>query len=1120
MPQSSKFTPDPEPVSSKFIPDESPIQQSVQSEPEQSMLSRGYHLLTDPLTDAPTRAAKWINERNAEVTPDVGMQGDNSWSDTFKKLKAQMGGGNEGSLQAVGDLASGLSSPGNIALTLATGGQNIAEKAGYDTLVKALGYGAKAIAAPGVVHGASELLDPRGGWNLKKRGQGLLEIAGNVAGAHYKPGVHPTEAISEGIIPDEIPYNAGHPAVPEKVNPAIGEPLYNPRDPNLGGKVQIRPEQLDTSGQVIERPINDDAFDIGNMENTEGYFEPFRDDSDLHPSEPLPESPVTAEYGYEEHPDWVEPGQSGTKYTLRGGESDGSSVSAETLQEMGIPIPERPTNPVGKPYETPLSEMSRSDFLPPESVPEGVPEGVDPLTGEILNEPTRAREFNMSRDFGNQVLSQPDLPPEFSSTDVMGQPTQVMPHAPNEQFSYDWGREKFNMGRDNPDLNESIDPELADHNARVNAQETASNIARTPERTGVMSRSDLHKMTENTLGPADPALVTEMKANGITEPINLKLKRNSADNGSSVDIYGDNYGTSGEFTLDDAGHRTLAAAREAGITDIPVQVVGKIRDSIHPDAVSPYTRMYDETGQLRNNEGPMELHGGEIPSDIAHDTGPSLGNSPKGQRIIIRKEHLTPDLNKTAVENGFEWKGTNKDGNHIFVKTGGPKQAPILESEVGEARPTRSGVRKQLGPQTDVSTGNKAADIYNASRALMASGDMSGPLRQGLGLIHKKAFWTSIKPMFEAWRSEVGFEASQKAISERPLFRERAGPDGTTLPSFADDAGIKLTDLTDVTKREESFVSQIAEKVPGVRRSERAYTAFLNNLRADVFESLVKDGKVFGADAKVNLPLARELANFTNIASGRGSLGALEPAAKALGMTLFAPRLIAARLQMLNPHYYIMATPQVRKEALKSLFAIGAAGNLVTGLGQLAGGEVSHDPSSSDFGKLKVGNTRLDPYGGFQQYIVAGNRLFNPLGPATGFAGETPLTRGQMVTSSTSGNESNLWEPQPGPYDSNWGSVAARFGRGKLHPVVGFAVSLMNGKKEMSGKTMNLTTLNPMENAITQRLIPILFQDLYQLSQDPDMPPGLKAVAGTGAFFGMGQQTYGGPSDDEFMPSQ
>lgn len=306
-----------------------------------------------------------------------------------------------------------------------------------------------------------------------------------------------------------------------------------------------------------------------------------------------------------------------------------------------------------------------------------------------------------------------------------------------------------------------------------------------------------------------------------------------------------------------------------------------------------------------------------------------------------------------------------------------------------------------------------------------------------------------------------------------------------------------------------------------VRRSNRSYTAFLNNLRADVFESLIRDGNVL-AGVQNNLPLAREIAGFVNTFSGRGSLGGLEKHAALLNTGLFAPRLIASRLTILNPFYYIYASPLVRKEALKCLFAIAAFGNVTLQLIKMAGGEVESDPASSDFGKGKIGNTRMDPWTGIQQYVVGANRLIRPSWAKIPIRGReidtgiVPLnlsigyarSGGWRSKSSISGKESDLLNPK-GPYGQTPADVGMRFLRGKTNPVINFAWALATGAKEMNGKKMNLTTMNPMENAVMQRLIPILWQDLYEISKShPALLPLMIPAA-----FGMGIQNYDGSKD-------
>ncbi len=495
-------------------------------------------------------------------------------------------------------------------------------------------------------------------------------------------------------------------------------------------------------------------------------------------------------------------------------------------------------------------------------------------------------------------------------------------------------------------------------------------------------------------------------------------------------------------------------------------------------------------------EARMAASSGPVTSTLAPEVIAPFEAAKINEVITLPADKSTTATVKQIVEMGFKIVGQDKAGDIVFRKIATRTKAPILEGEIGSQRATATVAKEQLGPLADVKRQSKWVEGFNLPRGLMASWDLSAPLRQGLGLIHKKEFYKALPTLWKSWGSESGFRAIQDEIANRALFKARIGRNGKPLPSFADDAGLKLTDLTDLTKREEAIMSTWAEKVPGVRASNRAYTAFLNKLRADTFESLVRDFKVFGVNAEANVPLARELAKFVNNATGRGSLGELEKSAVALNTLFFSPRLMASRLGMMakgagavfSPETYVFSRPSVRREYLKSLLTIAAAGNTVTQLGRMAGGTVSADPTSSDFGKLKIGNVRVDPYGGFQQYIVAASRLLS----------------GQ-VTSSTTGKEYDLYNPRK-PYDPTFADIITRFGRGKLTPSLGFAWSLLSGGKEMSGQRMNLTTYNPMENAIAQRFIPILMQDLYEIGKED---PALAAVLAIPATTGMGVQIYG-----------
>lgn len=465
---------------------------------------------------------------------------------------------------------------------------------------------------------------------------------------------------------------------------------------------------------------------------------------------------------------------------------------------------------------------------------------------------------------------------------------------------------------------------------------------------------------------------------------------------------------------------------------------------------------------------------------------------PIGTKYSVKPENMNRKKMMDAIKLGFSYEGISDDGKIQMRKT---KPSPDVRM-----------------PETPQMNDSVLAEMANIPRTLMASWDMSAPLRQGLGLIHKPQFWKALPEMFKAWGSEEAYQSAQKAILDDPMFKKRVTADGIVKPSFAEDVGLKLTDLNNMSTREESIMSSLADKVPGVRRSNRAYTIFLNKLRADTFKQMVNDfGVTSGTNMRQNVALSKDIASFINTATGRGSLGPLEGSAKNLSSVLFSPRLMASRLGMMaksaqavfSPEVYMLKSPSVRREYLKSLAAIAGTASTFSQLLRLGGATVESDPASSDFGKAKIGNTRIDPYGGFQQYIVAAQRLMPHLDLTSAGLGEI----GGKMKSTTTGNEYDLGNPGYG--ESTRADVLGRFIRSKTNPIINFGWGLMSGQKEISGKPMNMTTANPFENAIAQRFLPMLTQDIYDMINDSSTPAGAKALATFLSGFGMGSQTYG-----------
>jgi hypothetical protein len=368
-------------------------------------------------------------------------------------------------------------------------------------------------------------------------------------------------------------------------------------------------------------------------------------------------------------------------------------------------------------------------------------------------------------------------------------------------------------------------------------------------------------------------------------------------------------------------------------------------------------------------------------------------------------------------------------------------------------------------------------------RSIMSSFDLSAPFRQGIFLVGRKEFWKSFAGMFKQFGSKETFEGIQASIRSRPTYRKMT------------EAGLALSEMDGpLHTREEQFMSDWAATKLGpvsamVRASNRAYVGFLNKLRADVFDDILKKSVDAGIDFDADPKALKDIARFVNAATGRGDLGKLNQAAPVLSGLLFSPRLMASRIAMLNPMTYASYSPVVRKEALKSLLSFGAMATTVIGLAAAGGADVETDMRSSDFAKIKIGDTRFDMLGGFQQYL----KFF-----AQQITGKKKTASGKLV------------EFGPGfGKESAWDSFLTAL-RTKFSPVAGFIADARDGENVI-GEEFNLGVEDPkklsswMKNDAVQMFVPLFLQDLTEAMEEY----GLKgALTGVPAVFGVGVQTY------------
>jgi hypothetical protein len=379
-----------------------------------------------------------------------------------------------------------------------------------------------------------------------------------------------------------------------------------------------------------------------------------------------------------------------------------------------------------------------------------------------------------------------------------------------------------------------------------------------------------------------------------------------------------------------------------------------------------------------------------------------------------------------------------------------------------------------------------AGNLFGNIRALKSSVDLSMGGRQGI-------FVAARHPIIWA---KANIESVKYAKSTKYYDAEMKSMHGDKWGQLVDKYRKSL--LTGGGAHEEAyaatdiFAGKTAKKLGAghlIAGSERAYTGGLTKIR---YELMKKNLRAYGntaEEAEKNLGVKGMDGLLETVATltGRGGKagGFVEKHATTLQEALFSPRLWASRLQPLNPAFWKRIGPVGRKEAMESLGAFAAVAGTVLGAAVVAGADVETDPRSSDFLKIKVGDTRYDILGGFQQNLVFGAR---------------------QITNSTKSSQSGRITQ----YGEGYGaptrlSATADLVRNKANPVLGSAANIIEGKDKAGNK------INPLAE-IGSLFVPINIQGTYDaIRHENTLGEGLtKGVAkNLPDTFGISTQTYG-----------
>ena len=395
---------------------------------------------------------------------------------------------------------------------------------------------------------------------------------------------------------------------------------------------------------------------------------------------------------------------------------------------------------------------------------------------------------------------------------------------------------------------------------------------------------------------------------------------------------------------------------------------------------------------------------------------------------------------------------------------------------------------------------DRTKETMHLSRAIMTSFDLSAVFRQGgiASLAHPRLAAAASREMLSALRrGDAEFDTMDK-ISKDELY------------TLAMRAGLSITtDSGKITRQEEAYMGRWAKWGIGkkgtkintasqvvlkpITASARAYTTFLNSMRFRVFKYMVSN---LSAGGEVTIDEAKVIASYVNAATGRAELGKFNQAAANLNTVFFAPRYVASRFQYLAMPFYLLPSTKVSGRVKKMIameYARHAMGltaflGLSVALASLLTDDeeekptVEFDPRSSDFMKLKIGDTRIDPMAGLSQTVTLIGQMAT--GQKKGLRGDIKDLYGE----NRKFGDPDLWD------------VGTGFLRKKLAPIPGAIVDLRVGENVIGEKETVLS-------ATTDLFVPLSFQEAGETMKARGLVGG--AVVTALSLLGMGGGTYG-----------
>jgi len=378
----------------------------------------------------------------------------------------------------------------------------------------------------------------------------------------------------------------------------------------------------------------------------------------------------------------------------------------------------------------------------------------------------------------------------------------------------------------------------------------------------------------------------------------------------------------------------------------------------------------------------------------------------------------------------------------------------LLENYIGDLKGDSRSVRQMLKDRgyqfkTEYKDGKSRAvasligdtiqEIADNSVAMVASVDNSFLGRQGLNtLMTRPSIWWDM-----AGKSFTDFYKTLKGQKADDALWAKIYTEPNYINGKYDIAGL-------FPRAEEQFPTSLPARIPVIGRvfgaSENAFTGSALRARTQLFNLYDNIATKNGVDMTDNFQI-KSIGTMVSSLTARGKWGKTgEP--KIVRALMWAPKMLKANIDVLTGHIGQNISPFAKRQARINLGKIVATSAVIGVIANaISPGSAETDPLSSDFGKIKVGNTRFDFTGGKSQLITLAARLI------------------MNETKSTITGETKKFGEGYKP-ETRF-STSLKFLTNKFNPVAGAIVNMMKGVDFKGDKVTTAGIITSMFTPIT-----------------------------------------------------